>query len=74
MRPVDTFAQVIKGWKALIMNENKLLRDLRMDDCNNCESKKKTPIGSFCKECGCYLEAKTRCFNCDCPLDKWMIK
>jgi hypothetical protein len=25
----------------------------------------------FCTACGCNLEAKTKCFSCDCPLGHW---
>jgi len=63
----DTFKQIYQGYLAMFMGENTALRNIRMRICNDCEKKK----GKWCSECGCFLEAKTRCFICECPLDKW---
>ena len=41
----------------------------RMLICNECPSKDKT--FNKCKECGCFLPAKTRVLDESCPLDKW---
>jgi len=39
----------------------------RMEICNQCQHKN----GPTCGVCGCFLAAKTKCFSCECPLQKW---
>lgn len=62
--------QIISGWIMWWCMENEYLRYDRMKKCNQCD-KKKTFIVDYCGECGCILQAKTRCEDCECPLNKW---
>jgi len=71
MRPIEG---IFAGWKAMLKSENQFLRDMRMSDCEKCPKFKDYWLGPVCGECGCYLEAKTRCFLCECPLGKWIVE
>lgn len=44
------------------------LASQRLAICDSCSKKTKT---NRCSECGCYLPAKTRSLNSNCPLNKW---
>lgn len=41
----------------------------RLDICMSCPELLKTTIQ--CKRCGCFMEAKTKLANAECPLEKW---
>jgi hypothetical protein len=41
----------------------------RMSICEGCDSLIKTT--KTCKECGCFMTAKTKLPNAECPLGKW---
>jgi len=41
----------------------------RMDICLSCD--KLIQITKQCKECGCFMSAKTKLQNATCPLGKW---
>jgi hypothetical protein len=43
------------------------LAQKRMDICNGCEFLK----FKFCKECGCFMPAKTLLQESKCPIGKW---
>ena len=64
-------SDIYNGWMAYFRGENTALAKLRLRMCDVCPFKKKTWIGGFCGKCGCYLEAKARCFVCECPDDRW---
>jgi len=40
----------------------------RFDICKDCDSLR---ANNTCKECGCYMIAKTKFKKASCPLDKW---
>ena len=40
-----------------------------MDLCNGCEFLTKTT--KQCEKCGCFMTAKTRLANAECPIGKW---
>ena len=42
----------------------------RQDICNGCD--KRIKLTNQCKECGCFLAAKTKIKQEKCPLEKWM--
>jgi hypothetical protein len=42
----------------------------RMDICKACPEL--LPTGN-CKECGCFMSAKTKLPNASCPLGKWDV-
>jgi hypothetical protein len=42
----------------------------RQDICNDCEYRIKTT--NQCSKCGCFLSAKTKFRQEECPLQKWL--
>ncbi len=40
----------------------------RFDICKNCDSLRPN---NTCRECGCYMKAKTKFKKATCPLNKW---
>lgn len=44
----------------------------RMSICNDCEFLRATVSGPRCGKCGCFLNLKTRCLKCECPIQKWL--
>lgn len=47
-------------------------RELRYDVCKGCPRLFKPT--RTCKECGCFMAAKTWLKNADCPLGKWAVE
>ena len=41
----------------------------RLETCRDCSSFQKTL--RMCKECGCFMPAKARAIDSDCPKNKW---
>jgi len=41
----------------------------RFDICNSCEHF--ISLTAQCKKCGCFMKAKTRLPNAECPVGKW---
>jgi hypothetical protein len=76
------FSQIYEGWKNNLFpsaDMKPLIEKVaaeRLAICNDCElsSKNKKTIRPdlHCTDCGCPLEAKTRCLSCDCPKKKWL--
>jgi hypothetical protein len=63
---------IIEGWSKYLLNEFKItepsLRAVkRLEVCNACENRER----DICKECGCYIPAKTLVKNETCPKGKW---
>lgn len=44
------------------------VRDARMAVCKGCD---RLGMGSFCKECNCYMPIKTWVEAATCPKNKW---
>ena len=64
-------ASIYKGWWLWAM-DNKKSRDLmetRMPMCKLCPNRIR--VTNTCKECGCFLPAKTRVPDESCPIDLW---
>lgn len=49
------------------------IRDARSKVCLECPSLQKIPMTRLgtCKECGCFMDAKTQLSKAVCPLRKW---
>ncbi len=43
----------------------------RMSICNSCEHL--LHITMQCKKCGCFVQAKTKLANSECPIKKWTL-
>lgn len=41
----------------------------RMDICNGCSDL--IPKIKVCKHCGCFMSAKTKLSDAECPIGKW---
>lgn len=52
---------------ALLVSDE--VQNQRMEVCRSCEKYDETQ--NRCKECGCFLEHKTKFSLDSCPLDKW---
>lgn len=50
------------------INVRKIIQSARMNICNNCPRMTKL---KFCRDCGCFLPAKTLMMGQKCPNDKW---
>lgn len=58
---------IIKGYRFLLWGMNNKLSKKRMSKCLDCDLLR----WWFCKDCGCFIPAKTRVEDEDCPLEKW---
>ena len=74
------FSKIKAGIKSFILIfKNKILgieqlvdpetRQKRLSLCRDCQHYE--PVKKTCKQCGCFLELKTRYSHQSCPLDKW---
>jgi hypothetical protein len=62
VRPWDIFNKNIEKVTDRVQKE-------RMSICLKCPRLIKST--RQCKECGCFMDAKTRLFEAECPLSKW---
>ena len=69
---IKKISHIIKGWYYKLLGINLELVESRMSCCNECSDviciTKNTKV---CKHCGCFLDAKTRIKEEECPLNKW---
>lgn len=76
------FKQIYEGWRNKVIppaNLRKTIQDVsseRLAICNNCVYHSKnhnTPMrpDAHCTDCGCNLDAKSKCLSCECPRKKW---
>ena len=76
------FGQVLEGWRNKLVPPSNLKQlieitaEQRLKVCGACHYHSKNHRSvrpdAHCTNCGCTLEAKTRCLSCRCPLDKWI--
>jgi hypothetical protein len=62
----------VKPWDMLNPNIEKLSEEVaqkRLDMCLGCDRLIK--ITNQCKECGCFMNLKTKLPNAFCPIGKW---
>jgi hypothetical protein len=48
---------------------NDVVKNHRMSICKNCEFLRE--ISNTCKQCGCFMPAKTAFAQASCPVNKW---
>lgn len=72
---INKLSEIAKGYTNLIRSkllltsqEEEKLSKIRMDVCNRCEFKSNSNI---CNKCGCYLLAKTKNKDSNCPISLW---
>lgn len=77
------FAHIYEGWRNKLIPPKELRETIeavskeRLDICNGCEFHSKnhvTPLrpDDHCTNCGCNLDAKSKCLACACPINKWL--
>jgi len=62
----------VRPWDIFNKNVEKVAENVqkeRMSTCLQCPRLIKAT--RQCKECGCFMDAKTRLFDAECPLGKW---
>ena len=60
---------IIKGWWYLLRGRNNELSKPRTAICSLCQHKDK--LLNSCNACGCFLPAKTRVEDAECPFGYW---
>lgn len=68
---MSVLEEIYSGWKNLIF-ENEIIEGLAKERMRICveECTELNDIHA-CKQCGCYMPAKTRSPHSSCPLNKW---
>ncbi len=77
------FKQIYEGWRNKIVPPAHLRETIqtisaeRLAICDVCvfhSKNHKTPgrPDAHCTDCGCNLDAKSRCLSCSCPKNKWL--
>ena len=61
--------QQIQGVETLFQTAAPELSKKRYDICKECD--RFISLTTTCKECGCFMIAKTKMTSATCPLDKW---
>ncbi len=64
-------SDIVEGWKNLIFNdpETEEVGKQRMLICMRCDQYSK--LNKTCRVCGCFMPAKVRLKNRNCPVQKW---
>ncbi len=76
---------ILEGWRNTVIPPNEIKEVIniankhRMEVCKGCAHHSDNDPNSsrlrpdvYCTNCGCNLEAKTKCLSCECPLKKWI--
>ena len=66
-RLIKKCGNIIRGYWFLLWGMNDELSRTRVAKCMKCDLLKRW----FCKNCGCFIPAKTRVKDESCPLGKW---
>jgi len=61
------FGNLLRDKIGLTSEEERKLFNSRLEICNNCEHGQ----GARCKLCGCFITAKTKSINSECPDELW---
>ena len=71
MRALKFIESIVLGWYYYLSGnkETRALANDRMKICDLCQHKDKTL--NICKSCKCFLPAKTRVKDAQCPFDYW---
>jgi len=62
---------IIHGWWLYLTQSKEAAKlvEIRKPICDECEFKNK--VLNVCKDCGCFLPAKQRVDDANCPQNKW---
>jgi predicted Zn-ribbon and HTH transcriptional regulator len=68
----------MEGWKNLAIRNPKVeeVALKRLEVCKDCDANNtlgEVMMASRCKDCGCFLEAKSRNVTGKCPRNKWPL-
>ena len=68
----ESKSRPVRPWDIFNKNVEKVARDIQQERLAICmECPRLIKATKQCKECGCFMEIKTKLFDADCPLDKW---
>lgn len=71
MKIIRKLRNIVEGWtKVLLCKENPQVRE-RRHICRNCPAMKRILWQDVCTDCGCFLNAKTRVEDEQCPRGRW---
>lgn len=65
---MKTIYRIFLGWWFYLTNRNNEVAKKRLDVCVYCPYRK----GQTCGECGCFLQAKARVLDEECPKNLWV--
>ena len=65
--------EIVVGWKNYLVQDEEIeaIAEKRMLTCLDCSSLNRAL--NTCRECGCYMVAKTRSPKSTCPRNKWKV-
>lgn len=66
MSVIDDIKKKLSGAVSAAIAED---HQKRMDTCKSCDELNKTLM--TCRQCGCFMVAKTKLRGASCPLEKW---
>lgn len=72
---VQTGVNIVKGYTALATGKKYEFTDARLAVCRTCDKgyfKKERIWRLFCAECKCFIPAKARVKDEQCPLNRWL--
>lgn len=76
MKYLKNLRQIVDGYTSLVLDKHEQIAFERSKICAECPLFDK----GFCSKykevngvrgCSCWLSAKTRCVDCECPLNSW---
>lgn len=75
------FLHIYEGWRNKLIPPADLRETIqkvsaeRLAICDSCvfhsKNHKSARLDAHCTDCGCNLDAKSRCLSCSCPKNKW---
>jgi hypothetical protein len=61
-----------RPWDMINPNVDRISEDIAQEKLSICQScPELIKLTSQCKKCGCFMPAKTKLLNAQCPIGKW---
>jgi hypothetical protein len=71
---LETGSQIAEGYTNLAKGKKYEFTDSRIRACRECDKNYWIIRRLFCSICKCYIPAKARAKDAECPLDRWPDK